>query len=82
MSQDRAPPISNEADNFNVSPRRSRLDQGVRTSDSHRSRAFERPAFLSECFEEVEPQFFYMFEKCQCHKRRNNEIKRAFMGKQ
>lgn len=46
------------------------------------TRQFKRPPFLAECFEELEPQRFYMFSDCQCCTRKNNKIKFAFYSKQ
>lgn len=50
-------------------------------SGALRTRRFERPTFLAECFEEPEPHYFFMYRDCQCHKRRNAEIRIAFMNK-
>ena len=47
-----------------------------------KTRKFERPSFLSECFDELEPLYYYMYRDCNCTARRNNEIRVAFMSKQ
>lgn len=38
------------------------------------TRRFDRPSFLSECFDEPEPQYFYMFKECGCPKLKLTEI--------
>ena len=46
------------------------------------TRRFERPQFLTDCFEEPEAQFFYMYHHCQCTERKLAEIHGAFKSKQ
>ena len=45
------------------------------------TRRFDRPSFLSECFDEPEPQYFYMFKECGCPQHKLTEIQNAFSRK-
>ena len=86
MVQDQAPPTDNIEDDqlpkinldkstvqFSNSTPQSRMVMGTRR--------FDRPTFLSECFEEPEPQYFYMFKECPCAELKLAEIKQAFTMK-
>ena len=68
--QDQAPPNIDEAElaqspPINLDKSTSKFPNNAFQSRSVMgTRRFKRPAFLSECFDEPEPQSFYMFKEC------------------